>query len=105
MDAGGQQAGWLLVEDVFVEPQPAWHLVATYDKGAVSVFVDGILVDEVAFEPGSLGGWDASLPLLIGNEATLNRPFKGDTFMVALYARALSPAEVAQNHEAGPVLR
>lgn len=105
VDAGGQQAEWLVVEDVFVEPQPAWHLVVTYDNGAVSVFVDGMLVDEVAFEPGSLGGWDASLPLLIGNEATLNRPFKGDTFMVALYDRALLPAEVAQNHEAGPVIR
>lgn len=51
---------------------------------------------------GSLGNWDDSHALLLGNETTLNRAWSGTYFLVAFYSRALSAAEVQQNFLAGP---
>lgn len=38
---------------------------------------------------GELNTWDRDFPLLVGNEATLNRPWLGSIFLLALYDRAL----------------
>jgi hypothetical protein len=45
--------------------------------------------------------WDSSLPFQIANEATLDRPWLGRIHLVALYNRALSREEIANNFQLG----
>jgi glycopeptide antibiotics resistance protein len=46
--------------------------------------------------------WDPSFTFQLGNEATLNRPWLGKIYLVAIYRRALNPEEVTTNFKAGP---
>jgi len=48
--------------------------------------------------------WNAKLHLLIGNEGTLDRPWLGEIYLVAIYNRALNDEEVYTNFTAGPSL-
>ncbi len=96
-------AEWLLAEGVFTAPQASWHLAVTYQGGSTAVYVDGTLVEEYTIEPGPLEYWNPGFPLLVGNEATLDRPFLGDVFSLAVYGRALTFPEIAQNYQAGPI--
>jgi VanZ family protein len=41
--------------------------------------------------------WDPDYPLQLGNEVTLDRPWLGKIFLLAIYDRALSPDEVLAN--------
>ncbi len=50
----------------------------------------------------TLDGWQPDYPLLIGNEATLDRPWLGKVFSLALYDRAVTAQEIASAFEAGP---
>lgn len=52
--------------------------------------------------PQRLAGWDASYPLMIGNEATRDRPWLGTILLLALYDRALGPEEIQSQFHAGP---
>ncbi|NNF88225.1 MAG: LamG domain-containing protein [Acidimicrobiia bacterium] len=98
----GDVAAWLITEPVFVTAQPAWHIAVTYDRGAIDVFVDGALSDRFDVNHVPLDdAWDPMLPLIIGNEATLDRAFRGDVHLVAIYGRALDESEIASNYEAG----
>lgn len=101
LDAGRREAEWLLFEDVFQRPQAAWHLVTTYDRDTVRVYVDGERRFEEDLDGADVSGWSRDYPLLVGNEATRDRPFEGEVYLVAVYDRALSASEVAQNHRAG----
>jgi hypothetical protein len=49
-----------------------------------------------------LKSWDPSYPLLIGNEATLDRPWLGKIFFVALYDRVLTADEIESAFRRGP---
>ena len=49
-----------------------------------------------------LEGWDPGYPLLIGNEATLDRPWLGKIFFVALYDRVLTADEIQVAFRGGP---
>lgn len=42
--------------------------------------------------------WDASYPLLIGNEGTMDRPWEGEVFLVAIYDKTLSKKEIRELH-------
>ena len=48
-----------------------------------------------------LGTWDGSFPFLVGNEETMNRPWDGEVFLVAIYDRALRPSEVQKLYASG----
>jgi hypothetical protein len=39
--------------------------------------------------------------MALGNEITLDRPWRGEIFLAAVYCRSLSQLEVQQNFEAG----
>jgi VanZ family protein len=45
--------------------------------------------------------WNSSFPFQIANEATLDRPWLGRIYFVAVYNRALSPAEIDNNFRSG----
>ncbi len=52
--------------------------------------------------PQGLKGWDPDFPLLVGNEATFNRPWLGKIFFLALYDRVLSQKEIETLFDLGP---
>ena len=94
------QFNWTTVEDVFVKRRRLEHLVLTYAHGVQRIYVQGRLVDATRFD-GRLAGWDRRYPLVVGNEATRDRPFVGDVSLVAVYDRALSASEIAASAAAG----
>ena len=49
----------------------------------------------------NFSNWDPDYPLQLGNEATLDRPWLGKMFLVAVYDRALNPNEISTNFTAG----
>jgi hypothetical protein len=78
------------------------HIIYTRDAaGKATIFVNGkeSTAAEVA---GSLANWDGNLRLLLANERTGDRPWHGELHLAAVYERALSADEVAQNFQAGP---
>ena len=91
---------WTTVDRVFTRRNRLEHLVVTYADGVQRIYVQGRLVDATRFA-GRLTGWDRRYPLVVGNEATRDRPFLGDVSLVAVYDRALSASEVAANAAAG----
>ena len=77
------------------------HVVYTRDAaGKATIFVNGkeAATAEVA---GSLANWVGDFRLLLANERTGDRPWHGELHLVAVYDRALSAGEVAQNFKAG----
>lgn len=99
---GDGAATWILVDDVFDGLERERHVVATYERGTVEFFVDGERVDRVRLDDATLEHWEDGYPLLIGNESTLDRPFRGEILLVGVYGRALADGEVEANYEAGP---
>lgn len=79
----------------------AQHLAVTYDYARENVFLDGQNVHEELLPGGDFSNWDAFYPLMLGNEATGNRPWSGKIFLVAIYNRGLSAVEILQNYRAG----
>ena len=78
------------------------HLVHTYDGNVETLYIDGVAQPEQVTASGTYANWDASDWFNIGNEASGERPFLGEIYLVAIYDRALTPAEVLQNYSAGP---
>lgn len=76
------------------------HVVATRAAdGSTTIYVDGEVV-QTSTVGGSLSNWEA-MPLLLGNEATGDRPWLGTLCLTAIYDTALSQTEVQQNFQAG----
>ncbi|RLS50574.1 MAG: LamG domain-containing protein [Planctomycetota bacterium] len=78
------------------------HLVATRTPdGVVRLFLDGqeVATNTVA---GDMNRWPDDCRLVVGNEVSGDRPWRGEIALVAIYARALSADEVARNFAAGP---
>lgn len=48
-----------------------------------------------------LSNWDQTHRLFLGNEGSLDRPWRGTMYLVAVYDHALSPEEVMANFSAG----
>ncbi len=86
------------VDDV-VSDQPE-HYVVTFAEGVAKFYRNGELVAEDA-RGGDLSNWDSSFALVLGNEATGDRPWRGEMYVAAVYARALEAIEVRRNFLAG----
>jgi hypothetical protein len=76
------------------------HVVAVRAPGQSHLYLDGALIanDTTA---GNLSTWDQTVPLCVGNAPALDRPWLGVVRLAAVYARALTAAEVARNFVAG----
>ncbi len=78
------------------------HVVFTRSTdGTARIYLDGV-PRSAGSVGGSLANWSESFALVLGNERDGSRPWLGTLHLVALYDRALSPAEVEQNTLAGP---
>ncbi|MEM7707456.1 MAG: Ig-like domain-containing protein, partial [Pseudomonadota bacterium] len=77
------------------------HVLYTRDSsGLASVYVNGVLSGTETVT-GDTSNWSDGYPLLLGNEATGNRPWLGTYHIAAIYDRALSSQEAQQNFLAG----
>ena len=76
------------------------HYVLTFAEGVAKLYRNGALLAEEV-RGGDLSNWDSSFVLALGNEATDDRPWRGEMYVAAIYARALNPIEVRRNFEAG----
>lgn len=61
-----------------------------------------IILSLWAATPRKLETWDPSYPFLIGNEYTMDRPWLGKIFVVALYDRVLTIDEIESQFRGGP---
>jgi hypothetical protein len=77
----------------------AWHhVVGTYDGTTMVVYVDGTSVGSAPFSAVSS---PSTAPLFIGQRYTSSEIFNGLMDEVAIYNRALSPADVQQRYQNG----
>ena len=90
------------VPQVFTDTLGPRNLAATYNGAEMRMFVDGVAKEQTGVLQGDFSIWNPSYPLSIGNELTLDRSYRGDIFLVAIYDRVLTEAEVRQNYSAGP---
>ena len=77
------------------------HVVYARDaEGTATIWLNGKkqAEGEVA---GGLASWSGEFRLLLANERSGDRPWSGELHLVAVYDRALSSGEVAQNLKAG----
>lgn len=77
------------------------HVAYTHDRnGRTRIYINGKTSSEMAV-PGSLSNWDGEFQLALANELTMDRPWLGTFYLVAIYNRELLPQEVEQNFQAG----
>ncbi|MBN1675754.1 MAG: FecR domain-containing protein [Kiritimatiellae bacterium] len=85
----------------------SYHVVCTYSSGTgMRIYVDGDLraakEQSGLFETTGPNAWHPNCTLSLGNRTgLLDRDWQGDIYLAAIYSRALSPAEIRQNYEAG----
>ncbi|MBV2125062.1 MAG: LamG domain-containing protein [Candidatus Thiodiazotropha sp. (ex Ctena orbiculata)] len=79
------------------------HVVATFDpENGRRLYVDGVFTDDLdETEPGNLNDWDNSYALVLGNEASSDRPWAGKIRLLAIHNRALTAQQIKQNFDAG----
>lgn len=79
------------------------HVVMTFDPvEGRRIYVNGEFTGDVdAQGGGTLGDWDNSFALVLGNEVSNNRQWQGVIRMVSIHNRALTLEQVVQNFEAG----
>jgi len=79
------------------------HVVLTYDPvNGRQIYVNG--VNTGVTDPqkgGTIANWDNSFALVLGNETSSDKSWQGLIKFVAIHSRALTPAQVLQNFNAG----
>lgn len=88
------------VPDVFATAGRA-HIVVTYDFTTLNVLVDGQRRATLDRPQGNFANWDRDQHLILGNESSGDRPWKGTIAAVALYDRAIAPDDVLRNFRRG----
>lgn len=96
----GQNSGYPELKASKVVVNQPEHWVVTFDGSQLRLYCDGLLEKSEA-RTGDLSNWDTALPLVLGNEARSERPFRGDIYMAALYDRPLSEFEIDRNYRVG----
>jgi len=85
------------------------HVVVTFDLSeGRKVYVNGKDVSETGnadvdalIPAGDLAGWDPTYAFSMGNEADFSEPWEGKLRLVAIHNRAMTPAQIEQNFDAG----
>lgn len=90
----------LVIDNVF-NYKGLQHLVIIYDFLEQRVYVNGEQRARSKILKGSFSNWDPSCHLVIGNEVTGDRPWKGKIYYVAIYDRSLTKKEIRRNYLSG----
>jgi hypothetical protein len=78
-----------------------YHIIITYNFSNECVFINGKKRVCDYTVSGKFSNWDPSFKLVVGNEATGDRPWLGEIYYVAIYNEALNSREIKWNYEAG----
>ena len=92
-----------LVREVLEEPARVGptHLVYVRERGGrAGLFRNGRLRVQGSIR-GDFSNWDGKMPLVLANEFTKDRPWRGVLYRIALYDRALSREEVEERFRKG----
>jgi hypothetical protein len=80
------------------------HFVCTRNAiGTTQMYINGAPIGSRVID-GDFSNWDSSFALVLGNElgsSDSSRAWNGTFQLVALYSRALTPAEIQQNYDYG----
>lgn len=91
-----------LASAAVVEADRLIHVVYTRDSdGHAVLYVDNAESTSGLID-GDFSSWDESFRFGLANELTQERPWRGELYLVAVYDRALTAAEVDRNYQAGP---
>ena len=74
------------------------HFVIMYDFVEQRVYINGELKAQSEVLKGDFSNWERICSLVIGNEATGDRPWKGKIYYAAIYARPLTEEEIRQSY-------
>ena len=79
------------------------HVVLTYDPvNGRQIYVNGVNANVPDPQKGgTISNWDNTFALVLGNEVSSDRSWQGLIKFVAIHSRALTPAQVLQNFNAG----
>ena len=79
------------------------HIVLTYDPiNGRKLYVNGVYTGDVDTQGGgSIANWDNTFALVLGSETSGSNQWTGTLSMVAIHDRALTPAQIQQNFNAG----
>ncbi len=79
------------------------HVVLTYDPvNGRQIFVNGVNINVPDPQKGgTISNWDATFALVLGNEVSGQDSWQGLIKFVAIHQRALTPAQILQNYNAG----
>jgi hypothetical protein len=89
-----------------VQPGSPVHIVCTRDTaGVAKLYLNGVEVDSNPNNDGDFSNWDANYEFGLANEFNWlaepgARDWLGEYYLVAVYSRALTAAEVQQNYNA-----
>jgi VanZ family protein len=86
------------VENAFVAKE-ILHIIVTYNYSQECVYINGQRRKCDNTLKGNFSNWDSSHKLVIGNEATGDRPWLGRIFYAAIYNRALNSKEINNKYE------
>ena len=105
----------LRTADTYEAKAALTHIVLTYDQQAgANIYIDGSNIPWFFYEgvapgdqlSGNLEGWDDSYKLIVGDEFTGDRAWKGKMYQLAFYDYPLSQNEVLQKlSRAGQVVK
>lgn len=84
---------WTTVPNVFTSTHDTVDVAMTFGDRTERVYVGGAPVAAWRVR-GTLRNWDPTFPLVVGNEATLDRPFVGDVYGVRVYGQALDASAI-----------
>jgi hypothetical protein len=79
------------------------HVVVNYDPiNGREIYVNGVFTDDMDPAPGgTLGDWDDSFALVLGDDFSNDQQWEGVIRLVAVHNRTLTPEQINQNLEVG----
>jgi hypothetical protein len=90
----------LIVEDALV-PGSVQHIVVTYDFAVQKVFINGELRMQSENLRGDFSNWDPTCRLVLGNEVTGNRPWRGELYYAAVFDGVISDGDIRTHYKLG----
>jgi hypothetical protein len=104
--SGGAAASYELTAGALV-PTQIYHVVATFDGASAKLYLNGSLARSIpASGKLNYSSVSAQYGLAIGGELGSSRPiFNGDVNDVAIYATALSPANILAHYVTGQIVQ
>ncbi len=77
------------------------HLVVTFKNQVVTIYINNEVAATNTVAGATFSNWDNSYIFGLANEIQATRTWLGEIYLVAIYNRALTAAEISTNYSAG----